>query len=51
MISELLTRLRFLILRTRRRELEEELEFHLEQAIASKISAGVDLTEARAVRH
>ncbi|MDX6463544.1 MAG: putative transport system permease protein [Acidobacteriaceae bacterium] len=47
MISELLTRLRFLILRTRRRELEEELEFHLEQAIASKISAGVDLTEAR----
>jgi putative ABC transport system permease protein len=47
MISELLTRLRFLILRNKRGELDEELEFHLEQAIASRIAAGVGATEAR----
>jgi putative ABC transport system permease protein len=47
MISELLTRLRFLILRKRRSELDEEIEFHLEQAIASRIAAGVGATEAR----
>ena len=47
MISELLTRLRFLILRKKRGELDEELEFHLEQAIASRIAAGIDATEAR----
>lgn len=33
MISELLTRLRFLI-RRKNGELDEEIEFHLEQAIA-----------------
>jgi putative ABC transport system permease protein len=47
MISELLTRLRFLILRKKRGELDEELEFHLEQAIASRVAAGVGATEAR----
>lgn len=47
MISELLTRLRFLILRKKHGELDEELEFHLEQAIASRIAAGVGPTEAR----
>src|SRR5580693_120306 len=47
MISELLTRLRFLIVRKRRGELDEELEFHLEQAIASRSAAGVAPAEAR----
>ena len=47
MISELLTRLRFLILRKRRAELDEELEFHIEQAIARRISTGVSAAEAR----
>ena len=47
MISELLTRLRFLILRKRRGELDEEIEFHLEQAITSRIAAGMEPTEAR----
>lgn len=47
MVSELLTRLRFFILRKKRGELEEELEFHLDQAIASKISAGLNPAEAR----
>lgn len=47
MISELLTRLRFLILRKRRSELDEEIEFHLQQAIATRIAAGMDPAEAR----
>lgn len=47
MISELLTRLRFLIFRKRRGELDEEIEFHLEQAIASKRAAGLSAAEAR----
>ena len=47
MISELLTRLRFLILRKRRSELDEEIEFHLEQAITTRIAAGMDPAEAR----
>ena len=47
MISELLTRLRFLIFRKRRTELDEEIEFHLEQAILSRIAAGMDPAEAR----
>jgi predicted permease len=47
MISELLTRLRFLIFRKRRSELDEEIEFHLEQAIATRIAAGIDPAEAR----
>jgi len=47
MMSELLTRFRFLVLRKRRRELDEELEFHLGQAIDSRIATGVGATEAR----
>ena len=47
MISEILTRLRFLIFRKRRTELDEEIEFHLEQAITTRIAAGIDPAEAR----
>ena len=47
MISELLTRLRFLIFRKKRTELSEEIEFHLEQAIATRIAAGMEPAEAR----
>jgi predicted permease len=47
MISELLTRLRFLIFRKRRGELGEEIEFHLEQAITTRIAAGMNPAEAR----
>src|SRR6266567_4869518 len=47
MISELLTRVRFLILRKKRGEFNEEVEFHLEQAIESRIAAGLGPTEAR----
>jgi putative ABC transport system permease protein len=47
MIRELLTRVRFLFLRKKRSELEEEIQFHLEQAIAAKIAAGVSAAEAR----
>jgi putative ABC transport system permease protein len=47
MISELLTRFRFLIFRKRRSELDEEIEFHLEHAITTRIAAGLDPAEAR----
>ena len=47
MITEFLTRLRFLILRGDLRELEEELQFHIEQSIASKRAAGLGAGEAR----
>ncbi|HET6205324.1 MAG TPA: ABC transporter permease [Terracidiphilus sp.] len=47
MISELLTRLRFLIVRKKRGELDEELEFHLEKAVASRTAAGTGAPEAR----
>lgn len=47
MIFELFTRLRFFILRKHPGEFEEELEFHLEKAIASRVAAGVSATEAR----
>src|ERR1700748_2801287 len=46
-ITELLNRLRFLILRRDRRELEEELQFHIEQSIALKRAAGLSAGEAR----
>jgi predicted permease len=46
-ITEFLTRLRFLILRKDRRELDEELQFHLEQSIASKRADGLSASEAR----
>ena len=47
MIAESLTRLRFLVLRKKPNELDEELRFHLEQSIAMKQAAGLDATEAR----
>src|ERR1700730_3543390 len=40
-ITEFLTHLRFLILRRDRRELEEELQFHIDHLIASKRAAGL----------
>ena len=47
MITEFLTRLRFLILPRGRREVEQELQFHIEQSIASKRVAGLSAAEAR----
>ena len=47
MITELLNRLRFLILRRDRSERDEELRFHIEQSIASKRAAGLSAFEAR----
>lgn len=47
MITELLTRIRFLIFRRKRNEFEDELQFHLEQSIASKQQAGLSPVEAR----
>lgn len=47
MISGLLARLRFLFLRKKRGELDEELEFHLDRATASRIVAGEEATETR----
>jgi predicted permease len=40
-------RLRFLILRKRRSELDEEVEFHLERAVTTRIATGMDPAEAR----
>jgi predicted permease len=47
MIAEFLTRVRFLISRKRRSELDDELRFHLEQSIAAKVAAGVSASDAR----
>ena len=47
MIAEFLTRVRFLIFRKRRSELDDELRFHLEQSIAAKVAAGVSSSDAR----
>ena len=47
MITELLSRFRFLILRKKRSEVDEELAFHLDQSIAAKVSQGLPASEAR----
>ena len=47
MITEFLTRLRFLILRKKGSELDEELRFHLEQSTAAKVAAGLSASDAR----
>ena len=47
MIIELLTRLRFLIARKTHCEVDEELQFHLEQQIQANIAAGMPPQEAR----
>jgi predicted permease len=47
MLRELLTRLRFLIQRRTRGEIDDELRFHLEQQVEANITAGMALEEAR----
>jgi putative ABC transport system permease protein len=47
MLHELLTRIRFLLRRKPRLEVDEELRFHLEQQIEANIAAGMSPEEAR----
>jgi predicted permease len=47
MMSELLTRLKFLVRRRGQSELDEELRFHVEQSIESNMAAGMTAEEAR----
>jgi putative ABC transport system permease protein len=47
MMTELLTRLRFLILRVKPKESEQELLFHVEQSAKANIAAGMTSEEAR----
>jgi predicted permease len=47
MITEFLTRLRFMIFRKEHSELDDELRFHLEQSIAVKVATGLTASEAR----
>lgn len=47
MITELLTRIRFLIRRKRPSEFDEELQFHLERSLVARIAAGHPENEAR----
>jgi putative ABC transport system permease protein len=47
MMKEFLTRMRFLFSPPRQGELDEELQFHLEQATESYIAAGMTPEEAR----
>src|SRR5271166_6181735 len=47
MMKELLTRLRFLLRRQPPNDLDEELQFHVEQATEAKIAAGMTAEEAR----
>jgi len=47
MINAFLTRLRFLVFRRPSGDLDEELQFHVEQSIEAKIAAGMTAQEAR----
>ena len=47
MITELLTRIRFLVFRKKPSEVDDELEFHLVESIAAKTAAGIPAEEAR----
>ena len=47
MMTEFMARLRFLLFRKKRNEMDEELRFHLEQSIAAKLAAGFTADEAR----
>jgi len=47
MMTEFLTRLRFFIFRKKCGELDDELQFHLEQLISAKEAAGLTAPEAR----
>lgn len=46
-ISEFFDRLRFLLARKRRSELDGEIRFHLEESIAAKTEAGMSAAEAK----
>ncbi len=47
MIAEFLSRLGFLIRRAGRREIDDEIRFHLQESIAAKTAAGLSPAEAR----
>ena len=47
MINEWLTRIRFLVKRPKTADLDDELQFHVEQATAANIAAGMTTEEAR----
>jgi putative ABC transport system permease protein len=47
MITELLSRFRFFLTRKGRGEVDEEIQFHVEQSVAQKMAAGVGAAEAR----
>lgn len=47
MMTEFLTRIRYLVFRKKRSEVDEELQFHLEQSITAKTEAGLSASEAR----
>ena len=47
MLKAWLTRLRFLIAPKRRHEIDEELQFHIEQQIQANLAAGMTPQEAR----
>jgi putative ABC transport system permease protein len=47
MIVELWTRVRYFLFRKRREEIDDEMRFHLEQAIAAKVRTGIPEPEAR----
>ncbi len=47
MLRSLLTRLRFLVLPQSRREVDEELHFHLEAAVDANVAKGMTPEEAR----
>ncbi len=47
MVKEVLTRMRFFVTRRQHRELDEELRFHLEQAMEANRAAGMTAAEAR----
>lgn len=47
MIAEVLTRLRFFVFRKKAAEVDDELRFHLEQAIDEKVAQGLSPVKAR----
>ena len=47
MMREFLTRLRFFLSRKKQNEVDDELQFHLEQATEARITAGMAPAEAR----
>lgn len=47
MITEFLTRMRFLLFRKHHSEVDDELQFHIERTIEQKIDAGLSPAEAR----